>query len=729
WLIGLAMAGGGFFHLASAFPRRAGLAARLRILPIVGYAASAVVAGGGIAAAAGVSLGGTASWWARLIVGWVLISGFAYLCIHAYRATSKSPTVKIQSLLVAVAMFLGLLPLALWIFVPSFQSAGFAGYLALALVLPCLALGYSMFRFRVSDTTEWLRQGMTYGLVIGVLMLAYSLVVAGLTLVLRVGVPATSPWWVAGLSLAVALLVEPIRTWVRANVDRTFFRGDRALEETVRSFTAEITAAKDVDAIAGVIRRVLETTLQPANLHVFVRDESSDQYIALRDSGNRPTTELHFDAKGSLAAFLGRTRAVETLDQRLLAGELQPDRNRLTLLAAQLFIPLADRTQLLGWIALGPRSTGAPYAAVDVSLLEKLGEQAAVAIGRVQIVQNLERRLRDMNALTRVAQGVNITLTFDDVLELIYAQTAQIVPFTDFYITLRNLQTNTNSFAFALENGDRVTARENVPLPANMGLSREVLRRGRSIITEDYERECRLAGLEPETRGLHSWMGVPLNAGAEAIGILSVGSRDSGIAYIQTQLELLQAVADQTAGAIVKARLLRETQQRAAQLSKLNDVTRQVASTLEMTALRQVIVEGAAGILDCEAAIFYAPDQPSGELVVRAAAGLAAGALVGQSAPIGVGHVYRAAASRAPEIEQDLSTAGAAHVLKSPGSAMVPRSSMAVPLQFQDTLVGILEVLNRRDGGPFVAEDESLLLAFAGQAVVALENVRLYTLT
>jgi signal transduction histidine kinase len=57
------------------------------------------------------------------------------------------------------------------------------------------------------------------------------------------------------------------------------------------------------------------------------------------------------------------------------------------------------------------------------------------------------------------------------------------------------------------------------------------------------------------------------------------------------------------------------------------------------------------------------------------------------------------------------------------------RRSMALPLRFQDTLVGILEVLDRKDGGPFVVEDEALLRAFAGQAVVALENVRLYTLT
>ena len=198
-----------------------------------------------------------------------------------------------------------------------------------------------------------------------------------------------------------------------------------------------------------------------------------------------------------------------------------------------------------------------------------------------------------MNALTRVAQGVNITLTFDDVLELIYAQTAQIVPVSDFHITLYRREGDYYYLAFALENNERLGSRENAPLPPQVGLSREVIRRGRPIITQDYENQCRTLGVSPITSGISAWMGVPLNAGAESIGALSVGNRDPGASYTPAQLELLHAVADQTAGAIVKARLLRETQQRASQLSMLNDVTRQLASIRELEPLRKAVIDGA----------------------------------------------------------------------------------------------------------------------------------------
>jgi signal transduction histidine kinase len=52
-----------------------------------------------------------------------------------------------------------------------------------------------------------------------------------------------------------------------------------------------------------------------------------------------------------------------------------------------------------------------------------------------------------------------------------------------------------------------------------------------------------------------------------------------------------------------------------------------------------------------------------------------------------------------------------------------------VPLLFKDRVIGVIEVINRKDGLPFIEDDQTLLSAFAGQAAVAIENARLYTLT
>jgi signal transduction histidine kinase len=50
-------------------------------------------------------------------------------------------------------------------------------------------------------------------------------------------------------------------------------------------------------------------------------------------------------------------------------------------------------------------------------------------------------------------------------------------------------------------------------------------------------------------------------------------------------------------------------------------------------------------------------------------------------------------------------------------------------MQIKDRVLGVIEVINRRDGLPFVIDDQNILTAFAGQAAVAIENARLIALT
>jgi signal transduction histidine kinase len=347
----------------------------------------------------------------------------------------------------------------------------------------------------------------------------------------------------------------------------------------------------------------------------------------------------------------------------------------------------------------------------------------------VQTVVDLERRVQEMNALTRVSQGVNITLTFDDVLELIFAQASQIIPCSLFHMTLYSKAANYFYYGFRVDENERITNLENQPLPPSLGLGQEIIRKGRPILTQDYLRECRARNITPSTQGIYAWMGVPLNSGAETIGSLSVGSRDATVTYTTAQLGLLQAIADQTVGAIVKARLLQETQQRAHQLSILNEITRQLTSTLEQEPLLRNILENAVNILNCEAGTLFLMDEPTGDLIFRVTTGPVAGNLLGQRLPAGTGIAGRAMQLRAPIIENDGQRSPTRYEVPDKQTGFISKSLLAVPMQIKDRVLGVIEVINRKDGLPFVEDDQNLLTAFAGQAAVAIENARLLALT
>jgi signal transduction histidine kinase len=615
-----------------------------------------------------------------------------------------------------------------WLAGTPFQMMSFSPFFFLPLVIFPATVGYTILRFRFPRLDDWVRQGVVYAALTGLVLIGYGLVVAGMGLIFTTAVKPNNLW--VGLFLFIlALVLEPLRTRIQEFMDATFFRGQRAYAERLRSFSHELTTALDLKTIARILAEQITTTLTPDQIHIYTYDSVNDQYLALPGVDGRPTSDIRFWSNGPLALYFAREHLPLYLDGNTLPLSLESEKSRLALLGSHLFLGLPGETTATGWIALGPRRSGLAYNPRDLAFLENLGDQASVAIKRVQTVADLERRVQEMNALTRVSQGVNVTVTFDDVLELIYAQTSQIIPNSHFHITLHDRDSDYFYYAFCLENGERMQNRENVPYRPTFGLGPEIIQRRRSLITQEYARECHGLNLTPAFENVYAWMGVPLNAGAETIGALGVGTRDAALTYTQSQLDLLQSIADQTAGAIVKSGLLQESEKRAHQLATLNEITRNLTGTLELEPLLQNILQSAVSILNCEAGSLFLVDEQSDDLIFRVTVGPVAANLIGQRIPSGSGIVGRAVQTRAPVIENEAQRSSTRFAATDQQTGFVSKSLLAVPLQAKDRVLGVVEVINRKDGLPFVVEDQELLSAFAGQAAVAIENARLYTLT
>jgi len=645
---------------------------------------------------------------------------FGTLFYHAF--SSYSPVVKSQSRTILIGSVVAFGPTVIWILI---ARQPFNPYLFLWMIAFPLVNGYVIMRFRLLRTDYWMRQSLVYALLTIFVVVAYGLLVSGIALIFSISMPSNNPFLVGGLVFLIAVFLDPVRTRLQVWVDSTFFRGQRAYEDRMRVFSHELTRALDLNTIGKVLREQIESSLMPDRIHIYTYDLLNDQYAALANGNGRPTSDIRFSSNSTLAQYFQKESIALYLDTINPPAILKADEARLALLGARLFVGLRGENKPVGWLALGAPLSGNTYTPRDLDFLDNLSDQASVAISRVQTVVNLERRVQEMNALTRVSQGVNVTLTFDDVLELIFAQTTQIIPSAYFHITLYNKAANYFYYGFRVDDKERLTALENQPLPTNLGLGQEIIRKGRPIITQDYTRECQTRNITPSSQGIYAWMGVPLNSGAETIGALSVGSPDAIVTYTRAQLDLLQAIADQTVGAIVQARLLQETQQRAYQLATLNEITRQLTSTLEQEPLLQNILDNAVSILNCEAGTLFLMDDQTDDLIFRVTVGPVASNLLGQRLPAGTGIVGRAVQSRAPVIENDAQRSVIRGAVSTDVQTGTPRSLLAVPMMIKDRVLGVIEVINRRDGLPFVADDQNILTAFAGQAAVAMENARL----
>jgi GAF domain-containing protein len=136
-------------------------------------------------------------------------------------------------------------------------------------------------------------------------------------------------------------------------------------------------------------------------------------------------------------------------------------------------------------------------------------------------------------------------------------------------------------------------------------------------------------------------------------------------------------------------------------LATLNEITRQLAGTLETEPLLQSILDSAVSILNCEAGSLFLVDETTGELVFKATAGPLADNLAGQRLAPGTGIAGEAVQTRRAVLSNNLQQASTCFASTDQATGFVTRSILAVPMQVKEVIIGALEIINRKDGLPF----------------------------
>ncbi len=231
----------------------------------------------------------------------------------------------------------------------------------------------------------------------------------------------------------------------------------------------------------------------------------------------------------------------------------------------------------------------------------------------------------------------------------------------------------------------------------------------------------------PQTR---SEMALPLLAGDEAIGALSVQSEEEG-AFTQEDIATLQSMADQLAVAIKNSRLhrqnqelLRQAERRGRLLEAAHEVGHKVTSILDMDELLPKTVD-----IICQAYGFYYAGiflvDASGEwAALRAGYGEAGAAMLAEGHKLKVGGYSMIGASiyfREARIALDVGDE-AVH-FKNPHLPNT-RSEMALPLVVGDKVLGAVTVQSIEESA-FNSDDITTLQTMAEQLAIAINNAQL----
>jgi hypothetical protein len=138
-----------------------------------------------------------------------------------------------------------------------------------------VAVGLAILRYRLYDIDRVITRTLVYGLLTVVLGLGY----AGVVLVLGegFGVVGGNPpsWAVAGATLAIAALFQPLRRRIQQTVDRRFNRRRYDTARTIEAFSARLRDQVDLDSLTDDLLAVVDQTMQPTQVSVWLRDDAA----------------------------------------------------------------------------------------------------------------------------------------------------------------------------------------------------------------------------------------------------------------------------------------------------------------------------------------------------------------------------------------------------------------------------------------------------------------------
>jgi hypothetical protein len=133
-------------------------------------------------------------------------------------------------------------------------------------ILP-LALGAAILRYRLYDLDRIISRALAYGLLTVLLGGGYAMVVLGLGQLLG----RDSSLAVAGATLAVAALFQPLRRRVQQVVDRRFNRRRHDAATTIEAFSGRLHQQIDLDTLTAELLTLVDQTMQPTRASLWLR--------------------------------------------------------------------------------------------------------------------------------------------------------------------------------------------------------------------------------------------------------------------------------------------------------------------------------------------------------------------------------------------------------------------------------------------------------------------------
>jgi len=409
-----------------------------------------------------------------------------------------------------------------------------------------------------------------------------------------------------------------------------------------------------------------------------------------------------------------------------------------------LVVALRKDSLLLGAFTIY-RQEVRPFSDKQIALVQNFAAQAVIAMENARLLTETRERTRDLQ------ESLEYQTAISDVLKVMSGSAFDLAPVLETVVaTAVRLCRADQATIYRLEDGeyrwDAAAGQEFTPEFAEIERAARIKPGtgtlvGRVALTRDTVEilDCwndPLYEVKDDARlgGIRTLLGVPLLRDGVPIGVIGLARRRVE-AYSEKEIELVRTFADQAVIAIENARLLNELRERTRDLQEsleyqtaTSDVLKVISqSTFDLAPVLQTVLDTAVRL--CRAggseifrlgedgayrwAVGHAQVPEYATIEQQGAIYRGPGTLVGRTAMAGRAvHVLDALAD--PLYEQ-----------KQGARLGQYRTMLGVPLMREGTVVGVI-ALSRPVVEAFSEKEIALVTTFADQAVIAIENARLF---
>jgi PAS domain S-box-containing protein len=342
------------------------------------------------------------------------------------------------------------------------------------------------------------------------------------------------------------------------------------------------------------------------------------------------------------------------------------------------------------------------------------------------------RSERVQSALYRIAELASAAQDLQEFYRAVHAVVGELMPARNFYIALYDDARQLISWPYWADELDDDWPDANEWLEFDdrqaRGATGYLLRTGEPqlLTTERYEElmgqgEIELIGVLTDDS---SWLGVPLKAERQTVGVLVVQSYTKDVQYTEQDKELLAYVGQHVGGALSRARAIEETRQRNAELALINSVQEALAGELDLQAIYDVVGDKIQDVFGAQVVDIGLYDEASG--LIHFPYAIERGVRFPDEPIELIGFRKHVLKTREPlMVNEDVPGASVRYGNPQLLTGEPSKSMLLVPLVAGGKATGAISLQNVDREHAFTDADQRLLTTLAGSLSVALENARL----